>query len=176
MTFAKTVQIKKEKIRISTKTPIVFSQAIKDQIIGTDLIFGLYHTMADDLSLGRNSKKCIKRIENRINNIKKIIYKGDLLVLKPKDHKKYNNIMKNIQNIILGMDLDLDYFNAVLMVAEDIRVSAKKSKNKTLYNEWVLLSQSLNTLYRHLDPELTEDKYMKLGENLCNRIYKTYKA
>jgi hypothetical protein len=174
--MANLVQIKNPRIKVSTKPPIVFSTSVKNQIIGTDLVFGLFYPMKGDMSYSKNSRKCIKRIENRLNNIKKTLYEGDLLVLNPRDHKKYNTIIDKVQNIIIGMDLDLDYFNAVLMVVEDIRESAKNSNNKALYNDWTLLSQSLNTLYKHLDPNLTKDKFMKLGKNLANRIYKTYKS
>lgn len=172
--FVKNIYTKK--IKTSTKPPIIFSQNIKNQIIGTDLVFGLYCTLKDSPNLSKNSKRCIKRIENRIKNIKRIICNGKTLVLTSKDHKKYSQIIKNIQSLIQSVDLDLDYFNAVLMIVEDIRVSAKKSKNKTLYKEWLLLSQSLNTLYSHLDPELSKIEFMKLGENLGKRIYKIYQV
>lgn len=156
----------------STEKPIVFSGAVKKQIISTDLVFGLYKTMADDEKLPKNSRKCIKRIENRINNIKTILYGRETLVLSKKDHKKYTTTIKRIQDFLKSIDFGLDFFNAILMIVEDTRLSAKKSNNKKLIQEWRLLSQSLNTLYCHIDPKLEDFDNMKLGENLGIRIFK----
>ena len=159
----------------SNKTPIVFSQVVKNQIIGLDLTFGLYNTLADDKKLPKKSKDCISRVRKRVKNIKNIIYQRDVLVLKSSDHKKYKSIIKNIQEMLVKVDLGLDYFNTVLMVVEDIRISTKNSNNKELYREWVMLSQSLNTLYTHSDPDLSKEKYMKLGKSLGMKIYELCK-
>lgn len=152
-----------------------FTRAARRNILTIDLVKALADTMRteDDRALPRNTRRCIDRVNARIKNIQEIIYSGPTLALAPGHYKKYARIVMSIKKLIdnIGSDVvELDFFNAVLVLVEDARLACRRSKNIRLQREWNFLNQSLATLYGHVDPDLSQIKWMALGDNLAGRF------
>ena len=101
------------------------------------------------------------------------MFSGPSLVLAPTDFRKYRRVIKTIGKLIDsigGETVDLDFFNAVLLLVEDAREGCQRSKNTRLQREWNFLNQSLATLYGHVDPDLDQHNFMVLGKNLAARM------
>jgi len=153
-----------------------FSRSNRTLILTVDMVGALADTLqADNGPMPQKTARCVTRIQNRIQNIQAIVYGGPQLVLAPGVYRKYKRIIISIKKLIDGLAddvVELDFFNAVLVLVEDARVNCRRSKNKRLLREWTYLNQSLATLYGHLDPDLSEIKWMALGENLAGRFKK----
>ncbi len=152
---------------------VSFSKSNRNLILTVDLVIALASCIESEKSMPLKTKRCIDRINKRVSNIQNIIYGGNTLVLVPTNYRKYARIIKSIKKLIdniAGEIVELDFFNAVLVLVEDARIGCKKSKNTRLQLEWGYLNQSLATLYGHVDQGLNAHEWMVLGENLAQRF------
>lgn len=103
-----------------------------------------------------------------------------------KDRKKHGKVVKAMQKLlkdaITGDRFETDLITAVLFLIEDARESSKRSSNFELRMDWLMLNQSLYTLYTHLceddpEPEPRDNnwpgyKYERLGAMLGKQFEK----
>lgn len=155
-------------------SPVCFSKSNRNLILTVDLVVALADTLRADRAMPVKTRRCVDRIKARILNIQNIVYGGSTLVLDPAEYRQYSRIVLSIKKLINNISnnnvVELDFFNAVLVLVEDARISSRRSKNKRLPREWDYLNQSLSTLYSHIDPDLSQYKWMALGENLATRF------
>lgn len=136
----------------------------------------------------RKTKLVIDRLKNQMNEINRILYGGDRTAfvdhLSPKDRKRYTYTMLRMGGVLDSAwdndEVDLDFYEAVLMVADDTAKAVQQSKNKRLKACWGRLGKSVVTLYGHMTADVIEPKefdpdwigweYMKLGKKLGERL------
>lgn len=151
-----------------------FTNDNRKAVLTIDLVTALADTMQADGAMPQKTKRCIDRINIRIKNLQHIIYGGPTLVLGPVSHRKYKKKIKSMHRLIkrisTGECLDLDFFNSILALAADAWKGSKNYKNPRLRREWGYLNQSLFTLYGHVDPDLDQFSWMKLGNNLATQF------
>lgn len=138
------------------------TRAVRRQIFTTDLVFCTAVTLKlSNEKLPKKTVDVLDRIETRLDNINHTLYGGTrdqfLKRISEKDRKRYLKTIDRIRdmmNIILeGDQAELDFFNAMMMVADDTNQSVKQSQNKHLRHEWLMLTKSFATLMNHIIEE-----------------------
>ena len=133
---------------------IPLTKAVRRQIYTTDiaLVTATVHRESNK-DLPRKTLRVIDRITKRIQSINTVLYgggKNDFYNrLSDKDYKRY---LKGISKLKAFLEktfeddkVELDYYNAVLYVLEETQESTRKSKNKQLKHEWLMLVKSFGT-------------------------------
>jgi len=121
----------------------------------------------------KKTKDVAKRIMVRNKNIiHLIIPEANRGRLDGKIKRQYHRIMESLKTYINKsfpdtIDMIL-YFNTLLCLTEDIR--RQIPKKKAIRREWDALARSLNTMYRHYDPDLTGDVQMIRGEFFAGKL------
>jgi len=164
----------------------MFSKSLRSQLITLDItdaiMIALLKSKAERKAEGvkhqfeRKTWRCIDRISNRILLLRETIMGGQAPVLGQKQYNRYQKIMKKVMKLLIdqnvssehGFDL-VESLNSALCLVEDREKETKEKKVPT-HKDWGMLHQSLFTLYKHIDSDLTETDRMRLGENLSQRI------
>jgi len=172
----KQAEQKKQENTLSKKTDpkiISFPSAMRRQLASIDIVFSLIENIKKKRKITKKEKNCIARISNRIENIKTIHYGGEKLILSARGLRQYKKIITSLKKLVDSYNLEAfsnDFFNAVLLIVENARISSKKSKNMQLEKEWTYLNQSLMTLYQYSDPDLSNYEDMKKGQEMGNKM------
>jgi len=172
---------------LKPRTELIMTKAIRRQLYTVDLVHGIIAaTQCADVTLPKKTKAVIARILSRVRKIKKVVWGGDTYNLSPRDEKKHGRVVKAMQKLlhdaIMGDWFETDLITAVLFLVEEARESSKRSSNFELKMDWLMLNQSLYTLYNHLteedqEPEPRDNdwpgyKYESLGAMLGKQFEK----
>ena len=128
------------------------TRSVRRQLYTADIVFAM--SMCLEGRLPKKTRDVLGRVRARVDNINRIIYGGGRFVLSSRDYKKYNRIISEIKTIIMEMSddnhLDPDFFNAVMLLVEDVYESVQASTSKGLKHEWAMLRRSMGTFCKHV--------------------------
>ena len=158
---------------------ISFSASMRKQMLTIDLVRAVISGVrgVDGKPLLKKTKNAVQRINNRVESIQRLLFNGAPgPTMRTKDLRRYERMIEKCKQIVQhrypeeGVPTN-DFFNAVLLLVSDrAKAQVENGKNKELINHWKYLSQTLNTLYRHADPELDDIRSMILGEELARQL------
>jgi len=157
---------------MKNKEPLSLSNNQKRQLIILDTLEACIVSLPPGTP--KKTKDVAKRIMIRNKNIiHLIIPEANRGRLDGKIKRQYHRIMESLKTYINKsfpdtIDMVL-YFNTLLCLTEDIRRQIPKQK-KAFRREWDALARSLNTLYRHYDPDLTGEAQMIRGEFFAGKL------
>ena len=121
------------------------TRSVRRQLYTADIVFAM--SMCLEGRLPKKTRDVLGRVRARVDNINRIIYGGGRFVLSSRDYKKYNRIISEIKTIIMEMSddnhLGPDFFNAVMLMVEDVYESVQASTSKGLKHEWAMLRRSM---------------------------------
>jgi len=165
-----------------------YSKSMREQLLTLDMTEAIVIAMTKykEKALASKTKllfksktwACIDRIHNRVLKLRVSIGGAVHPVLSVRDYNRYQKLISKLK-AILQVDgastqqaFDLcECVNAAMALVDDRIIVARNKKLKTL-QDWLLLHQSLNTFYTHIDPELDDDKRIRLGDALSRKITK----
>ena len=151
-----------------------YSRATRRQLIGVDLVEGVVDAVReanpDHVRIGRILQR-IEDLQLRLRTqLAWINRKGGIVFESRKEYRRYQAEMTSVQEAILAQwnneELDgREYLNAVLVCVDHL---AQKSCRTQLL--WQDLLEQLQDLYQEMDPDLSADACMRVGEHAAGEL------
>ncbi len=161
----------KKKIVSIKKAPkqINFTKAVRAQLVTADVMYSLVvNYEPSDLSTQQPVIAAAGALR-AIKDIQKIHWNGEDPHWHPTAFKVYGQMVGKVHAIIeasAGDTMSYDFFNCCLMLADDMSVEAKKSKDIWLHDAWDRLVRFVRAMYLAEDPELNRWDAMLQGDEL----------
>lgn len=158
---------------INSAPKINFTRAFRRQIYTLDLAaILLVYIDTNQLS----DKEPIKQAENAaIDAFKAINPYFPNIPISSRDEKRFKRQEIKIKDLLSECKIDErsitpDIINAILWLMEKAAAGAKKGKNGKLTQVWDTLLKNFNDILEQIDPDLSNEKWGRLGFKLAEKL------
>ena len=145
-----------------------YSRSARRQLIGVDLVEGV----VDAVRQANPSHASVDQILRRVAELQKklraqlawINRNGGVVFESRREYRRYQAELSSVQEAILtqwsGQELDgREYLNAVLVCVDQLA----QNKSRT-QGDWQEMLEQLQRLYQEMDPDLSAEACMEVGE------------
>lgn len=169
---------------------IKFTRSFRRQIYTQDVLMAWVLAVdgSKDDQITKEIREYVQSIRSILEGIDSLLFGStriDLVnLIDKKDVARYTRVVMQLNDVLneawAGNKIDLDFYNAILMVVEDTAKELQKSKNKDLSTIWELLADTVLDLYflmandvvepKEFDSDWIGWKYMELGTKLGHKL------
>lgn len=154
-------------------TPLKFTQAVRAQLVAADILYSLVVNYEPGDPSNNQAGIAAAGALAAIQSIQKIHWGGDDPYFSAEGFRTYSHLVDKVHYIIkhsTGDTVSYEFFNACLMVADDMSCEVKKAKDSRLHEAWDKLVRFVRAMYLFEDPHLYRMGAMKRGNILAQEL------